>query len=130
MKMKITIMKKMTHVRDFKKTIKTTLIVGFFMFIISYIIFNTRLISQGVNLEITGIKNGEVYDSGSLEISGKAARSKHLLVNGREIFINPEGEFSDVLILPLGYNVVVIRAEDRFGKVTEKRFEIIRKQNM
>jgi len=111
------------------KIIKTTAIVGFLVFIVGYAVLNTRLISKGINLKINGIENGKIYEEGSIDITGNAKRARHVLVNGREINLNQEGEFSDVLIILPGYNIITISAEDKFGKITKQVFEIIRKEN-
>lgn len=116
--------------RNLKKVIKNTLIFGFFFFILLYAILNTRLISQGIALKIDGIENGKIYEEGTLEITGNAKRAKHILVNGREININQEGVFNDVLVLLPGYNIITISAEDKFGKITKKTFDIIRKEEV
>lgn len=116
--------------RNLKKVIKTTFIFGFFSFIVLYAILNTRLISQGIDLSINGIENGKIYEEGTLEIMGNAKRAKHILVNGREININQEGVFNDVLVLLPGYNIITISAEDKFGKITKKTFDIIRKEEV
>ncbi len=111
------------------KIIKTTAIIGFLVFIVGYAVLNTRLISKGINLKINGIENGKIYEESSIDITGNAKRARHVLVNGREINLNQEGEFSDVLIILPGYNIITISAEDKFGKITKQVFEIIRKEN-
>lgn len=111
------------------KTIKTTLLVLLFVFIAGYTVFNTKLIIRGVNLVVLGIENGESYKKGSLDITGNANKARHLLVNGRELNITQEGDFSDTLVLLPGYNIITVSAEDRFGKITKKTFEVIRAQD-
>ncbi len=95
-----------------------------------YAILNTRLISQGIDLSINGIENGKIYEEGTLEITGNAKRAKHVLVNGREINLNQEGTFTDFLVLLPGYNIITISAEDKFGKITKKTFDIVRKEEV
>lgn len=116
--------------RNLKKVIKYTLIFGFFLFIVLYAIINTRLISRGIQLSINGIENGKIYEEGTIEITGNAKRAKHILVNGREINLNQEGDFTDFLVLLPGYNIIIISAEDKFGKITKKTFDIIRKEEV
>lgn len=111
---------------NLKKTIRNFLIGGFSLFIILYAILNTRLVSRGIPLTISGIENGKIYKEGSLEITGNAKRAKHVLVNGREISVNQEGDFKDFLILLPGYNIITVSAEDKFGKVTLETFDIVK----
>ncbi|MEZ4102956.1 MAG: hypothetical protein R3B55_00020 [Candidatus Paceibacterota bacterium] len=93
-----------------------------------YAILNTRLISRGINLSINGVENGKIYEDGVLAINGNAKRAKHVLINGREISLDQEGEFKYFLVLLPGYNIVTISAEDKFGKETKKTFDIVREE--
>lgn len=114
--------------KNLKKIIKNTLIIGFIFFIVAYAIKNTRLISGGIDLQIQGIENGKIYKDGTLQITGNAKRAKHLLVNGREVSLNQEGDFVDYIVLLPGYNIVTVSAEDKFGKITRQIFDIIREE--
>jgi hypothetical protein len=116
----------MMEKRNLKKIIRVTLTVLFFSFILLYAILNTRLISRGIDLSINGIENGKIYTEGTLEITGNAKRAKHVLVNGREISVNQQGDFKDYLVLLPGYNIMTISAEDKFGKITQETFDIVR----
>jgi len=115
---------------NLQKLIRNVLFFGFLVFISLYITFNTRLVSKGISLSIDGIENGKIYTEGSLEIDGNAKRAKHLLVNGREVYLDQEGNFKDLIILLPGYNVISVTAEDKFGKVTKNVFEIIREEEI
>lgn len=113
---------------DLKKTFNVFLILGLFLFMGIYTALNTKLLVRGVALEISGIEDGKIYEAGYLDIEGNARRSVRLLVNGRDVSVNQGGEFYDVLVLLPGYNIVTITAEDRFGKITKKTFEVEREK--
>jgi len=117
-----------TRKKNLKKVIKFIVTFGFFFFIAIYATINTRLISKGIKLSVNGIENGKIYTEGTLQIGGNAKRAKHVLVNGREINIDKTGEFTDFLVLLPGYNIITISAEDKFGKITKKTFDIIREE--
>lgn len=108
-----------------KTIIKVVAIGVFSLSILIYVILKTQAVSTGVKLHVEGISDGAVYSESTLLISGNAARAKHLLVNGREIFINQTGDFSDTLVLSPGYNIMTIEAEDKFGTITKETFEVI-----
>lgn len=118
----MTRMKKRINLRT---TISTLAIVLLFVFITIYSISRTRSLVRGVSLEVEGIENGKTYEEEELTIKGKAIRAKHIEVNGYEININDEGNFSHVVVLSPGYNFVGIRAEDRFGKEKNITYQII-----
>lgn len=109
-----------------KTLIKTGAVTLFCACVLVYIVLKTEAVSKGVHLDVQGIQDGMVVFDGILPISGNAARAKHLLVNGREIFINQAGDFTDTLVLSPGYTIITIQAEDKFGTITQRRFEVIR----
>ena len=78
-------------------------------------------IRKGVELEATISLS---RDSSLYIVEGKAPRAKHLKLNGREIFIDKEGIFKEILIPQPGYSVTSLYAEDKFGKITEKEFKL------
>lgn len=112
--------------KDLKKILMLFCMIGLFGFIIIYALLNTRLVFNGIDLDVKNIEDGGVYQNAVIAINGNASRARHLLVNGREISINQMGEFSDTLILNPGYNIFTITAEDKFGKITKETFEVIR----
>lgn len=68
-------------------------------------------------------------DSSLVRVKGVASKATHISLNGREIFINKNGDFSESIILLPGLSVVTIHARDKFGKIDEKKFEIVREEN-
>ncbi|MDQ5953112.1 MAG: hypothetical protein QG551_340 [Patescibacteria group bacterium] len=85
-----------------------------------------KTISMGVDLVVENIENGGVYTEGVIELKGNAKRAKVLEINGREITINQNGDFTDFLVLSPGYNIITVSAEDKFGKITKETFEVMR----
>ncbi len=78
-------------------------------------------IRKGVELEA---KITESSESPIYIVEGKAPRAKHLKLNGREIFIDKEGTFKEVMVPQPGYSITSLYAEDKFGKITEKEFKL------
>ncbi len=114
----------MTRTINIKNYLRIGLLGGLFVFIIGYTIFQTKAISKGVDLEISGLKNGETLMHEQVSLSGKALHANHLLVNGREIVIDKENNFLDELVLSPGYNIITVEARDRFDKKTKETFEV------
>ena len=48
-------------------------------------------------------------------------------MNDRQMFTDEEGEFSEKLLLSYGYNIITVKAKDRFGRETKKTLELIYK---
>ena len=68
-------------------------------------------------------------DSTLSVIKGVAEKATMLTLNGREIFIDKDGNFSESIAMLPGYSVVTLNAKDKFGNTAEKKFEIVREEN-
>jgi len=77
---------------------------------------------HGVKIEATLEKKA---NSPLATVKGKAEKATHLTLNGREIFIDKEGNFSESIAMLPGFSVVTLNAKDKFGKTAEKKFEIV-----
>jgi hypothetical protein len=62
------------------------------------------------------------------EIKGLVPTASYVSLNGREIFINKEGQFSESIAILPGFSVITINTRDKFGKIKEKKFEIVREE--
>jgi len=81
---------------------------------------------RGVEIEATL----EQKDNSSIAtISGTAYKATLLTLNGREIFIDKSGNFSESVAMLPGFSVITLSAKDKFGNGAKKKFEIVRKEN-
>ena len=72
----------------------------------------------------------EQKDDSSLAIvSGNAEKAVYITLNGREIFIDKEGNFSESIIILPGFSIITLNARDKFGKTAEKKFQVVVKEN-
>lgn len=67
--------------------------------------------------------------SALIQIKGNAKNATYLSLNGREIFIDKDGTFSEPMALLPGLSVVTIDAQDKFGNGSEKKFEVMYQKN-
>ena len=81
---------------------------------------------KGIRIEASIL---EKDGSSVSEVKGVASKAIHLSINGREIFINKEGEFKESIALLPGFSVVTIEARDKFGKNVLKKFQVIKEEN-
>ena len=72
--------------------------------------------------------HGAAIPSNTLEITGIAKNAIDLTLDGREISIDQVGNFEETIALLPGYNIINIKAQDKFGKVDEKNYQLIYKQ--
>ena len=96
-----------------------------FIFIAIFVYAKMNFIWRGVRIE-AGITQNE--GSKIATIRGKAEKAILLTINGREIFIDQAGNFSEVISPLPGYSVVTLFAKDKFGKTAEKKFEMFTKE--
>jgi len=94
------------------------------IFVIGYAIFVGRNYILGVSLYVSSPKDGEALTSSYLEIKGEAKRTTRLFVNGAKTFTDKTGFFSYALLVPSGYTIIDVTAEDRFGRSTTVRREV------
>jgi hypothetical protein len=70
----------------------------------------------------------EEAGSNLVTITGVAEKAILLSLNGREIFIDKEGNFSEQVSPLSGYSIITLNAKDKFGKTAEKKFELVREE--
>lgn len=83
-------------------------------------------IFKGVKIEATLERKTE---TSLTKITGNASKAVYLSLNGREIFIDKEGNFSESIAVLPGFSVVTLNARDKFGKTALKTFEIVTEKN-
>lgn len=94
----------------------------------SYGLYKAKAYLEGPEIAIVSPLNGEVIGEQLLKISGKAVNVASLFVNGRQIFADKEGNFSDSLLLAPGYNIMEIKGSDKFGRETKEKLEVVYKE--
>jgi hypothetical protein len=111
--------------KDFKKVVKIFLFCFFFLFIVSYGFSRSRDLLFGLKITNVSIVDGATLHDSSLPITGNARNAVKLTLNGREISISQAGDFSETVAPLPGYNIITLHAEDKFGFVDEKNYQLI-----
>lgn len=109
-----------------KKILKIAGLSIFFILIIIYAFFRSHDLIFGVKIKNVNIVDGTKVASNILEITGNAKNATNLTLNGREISIDQEGNFNETIVLLIGYNIMNIKAQDKFGYSDEKNYQIIK----
>ena len=110
-----------------KKIIKIAGLSIFFILIIIYAFFRSEDLIFGVKIQNVNIVDGATLADNILKITGNAKNAIKLTLNGREISIDQQGNFSETIALLGGYNIINIKAEDKFGNIDEKNYKLIYK---
>jgi len=106
----------------------------FFLLIIVYAFFRSKDLIFGVkiiNVDMNGapIQSGATIAANTFEITGNARNAIDLTLDGREISVDQAGNFDETIALLPGYNIINIRAQDKFGHVDEKNYQLMLKNN-
>lgn len=109
-----------------KKILQISALSIFSLFIIVYAFWGSHNLIFGVKIKDVNIIDGAKITNSILKITGNAKNAINLVLNGREITINENGDFNETIALLSGYNIINIKAKDKFGYVDEKNYQIIK----
>jgi hypothetical protein len=113
---------------DGKLILKTLVITVFVLIILGYSIFQAQKIIHGPEIIVTSPISGSTIQESSIEITGTTKNISEISLDDRPIFIDESGKFSEKLMLYPGYNIIKLKAQDKFGAKTEKNIELVYKQ--
>ncbi len=101
------------------------LLVLLFVSIGGYTYLKSRALIEGPQIVIDTPMNGtSLPTTEPITIRGVATHVTSISLNDRQIFVDANGAFSEEILLPEGYTIVTMRAEDRFGRVATKRLDL------
>ena len=92
----------------------------------AYVLFQARHVMRGPILSVTEPSQSAVIEGPLITVRGRTDNAVNLLISGRKVLVNEEGAFEETLPLPLGYSVMTIEAEDRYGRRVAREFELMR----
>ena len=107
-----------------KKILQISGLSIFFLLIIVYALIRSQDLISGVKLRNVNITDGEKISESVINLTGNAKNAINLTLNGREISIDQQGNFNETIALLSGYNVINIKAKDKFGYIDEKNYQI------
>ncbi len=108
-------------IRNIVEHAKTYLAIILLIMVVVYIIFNSRILIAGPKIIVNTPSNGASFENKTIKIEGLAQNTSFISINDRPITIDEENQFSETLLLIPGYNIITIRAKDKFErKIIEK----------
>ena len=111
-----------------KKIIKIAGLSIFFILIIIYAFFVSKDLIFGVKIKNVSLVDGATFTENVIKITGNAKNAINLTLDGREISVDQAGNFNETIALLPGYNIINIKAKDKFGYVDEKNYKLIYKK--
>jgi hypothetical protein len=97
----------------------------FFILIILYAFFRSKDLIFGLKIRDVNLTDGATFTSNIIKVTGNARNAINLTLNGREISIDEKSNFNETIALLSGYNIINIRAQDKFGSVDEKNYKLM-----
>lgn len=113
---------------DGKLIIKILIIGIFVLFIAGYGVFQAEKIVKGPGVVIMSPAPGQEVTENPVEIKGVAKNISAIWLNDRPIVTDEEGSFNEKLMVYPGYNIITLKAQDKFGANVEKKIEVVYKQ--
>ncbi len=107
----------------FKAALIFSLVAGFGI----YGAYKARGFMAGPEIALESPRNGEVAANSYVNVKGRAKNIASISLNGRMIFVDENGNFKENLLLARGYNIMEVKAVDKFGKEVKVRREVILK---
>lgn len=116
--------------RNTPKTVKIVIFVIFFLLIVVYSYFALKDIVTGSELTINTPLHNSTVNTSLIVVEGKAVNISFIYLNGRQIFTDEVGFFSEQLLLYSGYNIITITVKDRVGRATTEKIRVIYKSEI
>jgi len=93
--------------------IGTGIILG--LIILGYGISKSVNLLTGPKIEIESPRNGETLREPLLNIKGLVKNAAFISLNDKQIFVDDKGNMTDQILLYEGYNIITVKAKDKFG---------------
>lgn len=108
-----------------RRLIKILLFSVIALIVVGYTYLKTKDYIAGPQITIASPVNGSTVSNPLIEVVGVAKNISFISLNDRPIFIDGKGGFKEKLLLYPGYNIMSIKAEDRYKRSVEKTIELI-----
>ncbi len=94
-----------------------------------YAFFQGYELIKGPIVKITSPADNSSVTDPSILIEGYAKNVSFIYLNGRQIFVDTEGLFDEKLLLLPGYNIITVRATDKFNREIRRELHLILEHN-
>jgi cytoskeletal protein RodZ len=111
---------------SFPKILRGILIVFFVLIAGIYLFFRLRGMISPPFLFIKQPQDNFITASSSVELLGRAEVETQIRINGQEVTTDAEGNFSKILGLQKGLNLITISAERKYGRKNSQERRILR----
>lgn len=92
-----------------------------------YFFYQSKTFLLGPRITVVYPENGQTLSNAFVKIKGVALNTDTLFLNNRVILTDAFGSFEEGLLLAVGYNIIELTAKDKFGRVVDKKLEVVLK---
>ena len=110
---------------DAKKIIRIATAIIALAVVGGYAYYRSSDFLKGPIVEITSPQNGTTATSSIITVSGTTRNISAITMDGRKIYIDENGNFSEKLLLHPGYNIITVRVRDRFDREARQAVEVV-----
>jgi hypothetical protein len=110
---------------NLKRALGISAVTILFVTVLGYSYFRTKDFLEGPVVNISAPKDGGTFASALISVSGTSKNLAFLNIDGRKIFTDKEGNWSEKLLLHPGLNIIETQATDRFGREVKKIRQIV-----
>ena len=93
--------------------------------IFGYAYFQSSFLADGPQFTLLEPASGTMFEESLVEIKGKVERVSTISLNGNTIFIDEEGNFSEMMLLSFGQNIITLEAQGKFERKITEVLELI-----
>jgi hypothetical protein len=106
---------------------RSGILIGLFILLTSYSLFEARALIIGPQIWITSPKNGGTFENSLVTMEGQSRNIAWISLNGRQIFTDESGAWNEKVIVSPGLSIMTVSARDRFGRETHKSVQVVLK---
>lgn len=107
------------------KTISLAAVVILAIVSVGYLLWQIRSVAAPPQMEILYPETNVSVTSHSILLRGRTEIGSRVYINNEEVLVDESGEFREVINLASGANRLIVAAENKFGKRTEKERVIV-----
>jgi hypothetical protein len=113
--------------RGLKQILNIALVVVIAGVVGGYSYLEVRSLLQGPEIVLESPYNGATVLEPILNLTGAVKNAQVIALNGRDLFVDEAGTFTEAHLLHPGHNTLILRAQDRFENEIVKELEVIYK---
>lgn len=95
------------------------------LIVVGYSFFALKDVLRGPRIDIATPQSGYATTTQMIAVAGKVLRGNLFFINNATTTIDLDGNFNEQLLLSSGYNIMTLKARDRYGRTRSEVIEMI-----